>query len=380
MPKFGSCFIIAVAMMAGLFCEEAFAGMWRFGFYWSLTATSYPPSAVPWQKYTHVSQFGLRPNAGCGIDDQSYNAGSTKADFVKTAHANHVLALVTMVHDPSATNMIKCTGRNNIAGFVSAIVNYVNTNSYDGFDLDWETNVPADQYMDLVRRLRAAMPSKLLTTDIAIHQRGYVVPVQAQLDRINLMNYDMYGSDYRGKPIKGTWHHVALASGNDNLNRKSVEANLYYALGSRLDPAKINLGLPFYGYAFEGCELGSKTPSKCMAPLIGPNQSISSEGQKATQVAYSKIVSAYAGAKQVWDPVHKTSYVVCAAPQCMPPSFVSFMSPQEAKEAVNFAIAKNLGGIMTFALHQEYMPGQSGDARYPLSSTIYNALAQKGKL
>jgi hypothetical protein len=43
-------------------------------------------------------------------------------------------------------------------------------------------------------------------------------------------------------------------------------------------------------------------------------------------------------------------------------------------ETVQFVLSRKLGGIMTFALHQEFMTEEIGDARYPLSSAIHTAL------
>src|SRR5205085_9459992 len=50
----------------------------------------------------------------------------------------------------------------NIGNYVTNIVNFVTSNGYDGVDVDWEKNVDATQYSDLLARLRAAMPDKVI--------------------------------------------------------------------------------------------------------------------------------------------------------------------------------------------------------------------------
>ena len=105
-------------------------------------------------------------------------------------------------------------------------------------------------------------------------------------------------------------------------------------------------------------------------------------------MTYSQIVKYLAKDGVQWDADRKASYIQyhaseppsCSKSFCYKDSFVTFSDPRAVTEAVDYLLSTRLGGVMTFALHQEYMSNQSGDERYPLSSAIYDRLSQNGNL
>ena len=44
------------------------------------------------------------------------------------------------------------------------------------------------------------------------------------------------------------------------------------------------------------------------------------------------------------------------------------------RDVAAWAKANGFGGFMTFGQHDEYVSSQTGDARYPLSTALYNAV------
>ena len=364
------------------------APLWRLGFYWSPAANTYPPQNVPWSKYTHVSQIGILPTKNCAIDDTTYATDKVSRALVAHAHDHGAKVLITLVEDQDTRAIVTCTTPGRIAAFVTALAAYVRENNYDGLDLDWEHNVVPSQYQDLVRRLRTAMPKSILTADITVDQRGYLVGVQEHLDRVNIMNYDMSQGDYHGNLLTETWHHAALLSGGDIDEHQTAEANVRYAIDSGLAPGKINLGLPFYGYVVQGCQKGFETSVGCKQGLTGPLQSVGSKGIRKTQIEYNRVMADYGKGRLLWDTSHKTPYIAFAAPPGVPcrkepcpgDAFVTYADPRQMTEAVTFLLDNKLGGIMAFALHQEFMADDTGDARYPLSSAIYHAMTGRDPL
>ena len=379
--------LAALLSYSGLSVAVSTPPIWRFGFFWSPANQSYPPSLIPWSNYTHVSQLVIMPTRSCGIDDESYYVKDSRAQFVSSAHTNGVKALISLLHDRDQTAIINCTRPANIGAFVATLVNYINQYNYDGLDLDWEAGVVPGQYQDLVGRLRANLPKKLLTADIAVHQRVYVVAIQNQLDRINLMNYDMGQSDYHGRGLRRAWHNAALRSVGDTTNYQSAEANLYYMISSGILASKINLGVPFYGYIFQGCTT-SIARKFCPAGVKQPTDAFSGGGLQRTQIEYNKLLSSkYNLSPHLWDATRKAPYIsykgksgACEKSPCDSDAFITYPDPQQMNEAVLLLLEKHLGGIMTFALHQEYMSGETGDKRYPLSTQIVKTLASKGRL
>ena len=79
--------------------------IWRFGFYWSITATTYPPKKVPWSKYTHISQFAILPTPSCGIDARTYMVDRVQTDLVRTAHHNQVKIRPPLVLDRAQADL-----------------------------------------------------------------------------------------------------------------------------------------------------------------------------------------------------------------------------------------------------------------------------------
>ena len=379
--------IIVCSILMFILPEAAIASsLWHLGFFWSPAAATYSPSLIPWSSYTHVAQIAILPTQGCGIDDTSYNAKGSRATFVATAHAHGVKALITLLHDRQMRAIGDCTTPPKIDAFIATLIAHVKANNYDGIDLDWEDGVIPAQYQELVRRLRTAMPTMLLTADIAVHQRVYVVGVQDKIDRINLMNYDMGETNYHGAKLNRTWHNAALRSANDVENYQSAEANLYYMLSSGILAAKINLGVPFYGYAFQGCAAGQPS-TNCQIGIQRPEDGFTATGIKRSQLDYNQLMNSFfINGTQAWDDTRKAPYISykgaagsCVKYPCNADAFISYPDPRQMTEAVTLLIDKHLGGIMTFALHQEYLSNKVGDARYPLTSAIVQALHLRGQ-
>src|SRR5207253_1628212 len=54
--------------------------------------------------------------------------------------------------------------------------------------------------------------------------------------------------------------------------------------------------------------------------------------------------------------------------------FDSYNGVQFINDAVAWQKSQGFGGFMTFGQTDEYLPSQTGDARYPLSTALYSAV------
>src|SRR5712672_965171 len=191
-------------------------GQWISGYYSSQNGVL-PVSGIPWGKYTHIIHFAAAP----GVDLNGNGNGTVELHYLSQTEINALIAarptgkqvLVCIKdNDSHLSALAQSTSPAMIATFVSNIASFLNTNQYDGVDIDWEQNVNVTQYNDLLTRLRTAMPTKVIT--IAVGNWSNLPAVAgasySQLDQINLMCYDM------DRPGNGySWYNDALLqSGN----------------------------------------------------------------------------------------------------------------------------------------------------------------------
>jgi len=358
-----------------LLASSAFAQQWRTAYYFQGAAGILPISNAPFSKYTHVTQASVEASSSCGVDGTSQSISPNASQFVAAVHNAGAKALVTIANDNGMVTT--CTTPAQIAQFVSAISNFINTYGYDGFDIDWESGTVDSQFQDLVRRLRATMPSKLITVAVTAANRYTISPVQSQLDQVNIMNYDKDVAYYTGQWATDTWYNSATLAGGDT-DHATAETEVQYFLSAGIAANKIGIGLPFYARIKQGCRAGFLSGSTCLQNVTAPAQPYASGNattNSRTAINYSDLLnSAYwSSGTKTWDATHGAQYVLYNAGGSNQ-AFVPYTGPEQIQATVNYVKNSNLGGIMTFELSGEYISTAVGDARYPLSSALSNAM------
>jgi hypothetical protein len=312
------------------------------------------------------------------LDTDSYVLTGHISEFVSAVHGAGAKAMVTMMGDSArAAAMQTCTDSGHINQFVTVITNFVNSNGYDGFDLDWEVGIDDAQFQDLVNRLRTAMPSKILTVAVTVTDRFNVSAVQTKLDQVNIMNYDGDAFTYTGPPGTDTWYNSALLAAGDTTHI-TAEATVNYYLGAGVAPGKIGIGEPFYARIKQGCLTGFLSGSTCMQNVTAPVQSYASGDaltNPRTGINYNALLNSvyWSSGTKVWDATHGAQYIQYNAGGANQ-AFVPYTGVEQIQAAVNYVNTNNLGGIMVYELSGEYMSTAAGDARYPLSTALYNAV------
>src|SRR5438270_9014679 len=149
--------------LAGTGQPTALPRLWISGYY-SAQNGVLPISSIPWGKYTHIIHFAAAP----GVDLNGNGNGTVELHYLSQADINALIAakptgkqvLVCIKdNDSHLSALAQSTSPAMIATFVSNIASFLNTNQYDGVDIDWEQNVNVTQYNDLLTRLRTAMPT-----------------------------------------------------------------------------------------------------------------------------------------------------------------------------------------------------------------------------
>lgn len=186
---------------------------------------------IPYEKLTHINYSFLTPKAD-GTFNPIKNGWKLK-QIVREAHEHDVRVCISVggwgwdaqFEEMAANPEMRKT-------FVRNLTAFVHEYELDGVDMDWEYPDPgqsAQNFLSLIKELKAAMPDKLLTTAVVSHgdEHGLGVPDDSfeLFDFINVMTYD----------------------GPDHGTMEQFERGLAYWSERGLPKEKIILGVPFYG-------------------------------------------------------------------------------------------------------------------------------------
>jgi GH18 family chitinase len=314
------------------------------------------------------------------VDTSFYTVSANAAEFINTAHKYGTKAMVSMLHDSNAVAMRTCTNSSHIDQFVSVIANYINQYGYDGFDIDWEDGIINSQYQQWIISLRAALPGKVLTVATTWNQRNVLARVQDKVDQINVMNYDSDIWPPRGpRALTSTAYNSALYQGA-NSDWTTADIYIYYnATSAGISRSKLGMGMPFYARVKRGCRYGYSIGSTCTQGVTDPGQPYAS-GNAATNarvpISYSDLVNSdyWTKGTRIWDSVHGAQYIRYEVSDSSQDAFVSYTGVEQMQEAARYVRNNSLGGIMTYDLTNEFITGETGDNRYPLSSAMYQMM------
>lgn len=169
------------------------------------------PTTPPWGDINQEALFALQTTNGTALDTHFLSNVNVPA-FVAAAHSHNVKALITIGGSSDQNWQNACVGANR-AGFISNLVNYMQTNGFDGIDLDieddaWMASGPPDA--DMTNCIEAiSTAAKAVTTqagntpiisgDVITNWAGpWWTPSQAYVDQYNLMTYgDTTGGSYQ---------------------------------------------------------------------------------------------------------------------------------------------------------------------------------------
>lgn len=335
---------------------------WITGFYGAQNGAE-SIASIPWSKITHVDHFAAAP----GVDGSGSGNGTIELHYLTRAEISQIIAaahragkkVVVAIKDndryPKAFSESTASGL--IAAFARNIASFVESNGYDGVDFDWEANIDVAQYEDLLSRMRTTFGlTKLIVTEMGnwssleqIARASY-----RNLDQINVMCYDMDG------PANGySWYNDALLqAGNSRVMSCDWRVRAFTAAGVPAD--KIGIGIPFYGRRWAG------VTRALVNRTFGTTSTVFYRNLVTDTVRWRPEYRFY-------DTIYKSDYLSIP----LLDEFDSYNGPQSIKDAVAWQRSEGFGGFMTFALEYEYLSTQTGDARYPLSTALCQAVFER---
>lgn len=206
-------------------------------------------------KLTHLNLSFLNPNASGAVvsgGNPVCMEGASASDIhyvVNKAHQAGVKVLVSIAGGVLPT----CSGNwqtllqpANRATLVNNLLQFVNTFNLDGLDVDIEgvvlTNIDnAGNYTPFIQALRNGLPAGKLLTSATASYVGGMVPTSSlpYFDFVNIMSYDAIGPGWGQAGVEHSPYSLAVS-----------DINTWKARG--LTKQKLVLGVPFYGYGFNG--------------------------------------------------------------------------------------------------------------------------------
>jgi hypothetical protein len=357
-------------------------GCWVIGYYLAGEAGAETIDLIPWSKYTHVIHNSIQPMADGSLHRPDYMTDAAIRSFVAAAHGNGVKALIC-AHEfgPYGAQFKTCTDPARIDAFVRNIVDFVTAWNYDGVNIDWRQDLVGAQYQDLISKLRAALPAgKTITVETWLPDRHFIKTVQDKIDQIILRTYEMDWAVLPGNNPAFTWHTAATCQGgNKDLMSMDIFA-WHYNAGAGIPANKICITIPFNGLAKKGLKAGAGGAQGVTDPLqpwaFGDVKDINTNPREG--IWYSELIRSvyWKDGVKVWDDGAKAQYIRYDAADPNRDAFVTYVGVEQILEIVKLVRSKGYGGIATHGLPHEFIKGQAGDARYPLSTALWHALEE----
>lgn len=208
----------------------------------------------------------------------------------------------------------------NLDNTIKNITDFVEKYDFDGYDIDYEYPYKSKEwklYNQFLRRIKQAMPNKILSLATAGWAMKFDKDVIPLIDRVELMVYDDFDSH---------GYHASFTSVLNNVEK---------ALDKGFSPSQIDLGVPFYS-----------------RPLNGHTY-WGSYAQFAEQLGKYDNIAYYNGFDHQGKPMASPQY---------------FNSYQTIADKTAFAIDANLGGLMIWHM--------SCDLNYKNELSLFRAINQ----
>ena len=203
---------------------------------------------IQYCKVTHLNIAFANPETDGTIVLPS-NSGDLLKNVMDTAKAqNSNIKIYISLAGGALSDQVSNTWKNFLSSpqdrpiLIEKIVSYVLENGFDGVDVDLEWKYVTTGYSDFVIELSDALKaqSKGITAAYPSETRYSLITEEAlnALDFINLMVYDYTGP---WNPSPGQHSSYDHAKQGINFWKNTVGIN----------PSKLTLGVPFYGYDFQ---------------------------------------------------------------------------------------------------------------------------------
>jgi chitinase len=202
--------------------------------------------------------------------------------------------------------------------------------------------------------LDAAKPGLLLTIAAMEGSGSAIGPVSQNFDQINIMTYDMSGA-WQGWVV---WHNSPIYDGGLKFPGTSklvpsADGDVKSFVAAGIPANKIGIGADFYGYVWSG--------------VTTPRQTWSTTPSVTDNVAYSQLMTTYAGNPVLWDSVAQAAYISVTTGSG---KFISLDNARTMAAKATYVKDKGIGGIILWELGGGYRSTQPAGQRDELLQAV----------
>ena len=354
---------------ACFYVSVAHAALWSTGYYPGYEQSFMPASNIDFTALTHIIHFSVIPNSDGTLNSSGNGVTlNNSTDIVMRAHAAGKPVIICVGGASSETDFEAATANAILPVFINNLTNFMATRNYDGVDIDWEPLTAADAtlFTNLVYNLRSALSHfsshKLLTVaagayppygDPPTAEYTMFAALQSQFDQINIMTYDLSG------PYGGwvTWFNSPIYDGGYRFPSTgglvpSINGAVSNFVVNGVSPAKLGIGIAFYGDVWEG---GSGTST---SGVTQPRQSWSTAPTMTDTTYDSIIASYYQTGLYHWDTNAQAAWLSITNSNSSDDMFISYDDQRTCQSKVSYARNKGLGGVMVWELSQDFQSGK----------------------
>ncbi|KAL1917787.1 uncharacterized protein VTP21DRAFT_3621 [Calcarisporiella thermophila] len=367
------------------------------GYFPNWLYAKFPVEQIPYSKYTHLNYAFAILNKGNEphfTDDWAVESQLPK--IVKGAHAAGTkvyLSIGGWTGCIKFSPMVKSAeGRK---AFINWNINFIKKYDTDGVDIDWEypgragaaCNIVDPQndtnnFLVLLKELRAALDKEFPSTHKDITMAVRVQPFDGPngplkdvsefakvVDLFNIMAYDINGA---WAPITGPLAPFEFESGK--AAPYSYVQGIHDWMAAGVPASKINAGLPFYGRSIQatadmtcanqyvsartGAPKGDSDDAYWQDPNCSKEPGGLSGIWKWKNLRSEGVLNTPTSATGNWircfDQKTKTPWLFNKQTKV----YVSYDDPVSLQHKVNYALCKDLGGVMVWDLSNDYYNGK----------------------
>ncbi|OCL06227.1 glycoside hydrolase family 18 protein, partial [Glonium stellatum] len=237
--------------------------------------------------------------------------------------------------------------------FISGLIKFMDTYSFDGVDLDWEYPQADDRggkaadkenYVALVKEMRAAFGSKYgismtLPTSYWYLQHFDLPAIQDNVDWFNLMAYDLHGVWDAESKFVGPY-----IAPHTNISEIDLGLDLLWRAG--VTPGKVVMGMGWYGRSFTLTDSSCNTPNGICKFSGGANSGPCSDASGILDNQEINDIISKNNLNPTWDKTAAVKWISWGN------QWVSYDDADTFQQKRDFANSRCLGGAMVWAMDQ----------------------------